>query len=220
MTVEEMKHAAAGAALAYVQPGMKLGIGTGSTANHFIDLLGECGIEIDGAVASSEESERRLRQYDIPLYDLNEVNELPLYIDGADESNDNLQLIKGGGGALTREKIIAAASQKFICIVDVSKKVDVLGKFPLPVEVVPMATNYVARRLEKLGGQAKVRGDFFTDNGNKILDVHGLKMHDPIKWEKLVNNIAGVVTVGQFATRPADLLILSGPGGVRTIGWQ
>ncbi|MEM9329225.1 MAG: ribose-5-phosphate isomerase RpiA [Bacteroidota bacterium] len=220
MTVEEMKHAAAGAALAYVQHGMKLGIGTGSTANHFIDLLGECGIEIEGAVASSLESEKRLKQHGIPLIDLNDVNELPLYIDGADESNDNLQLIKGGGGALTREKIIAAASQKFICIADVSKKVETLGSFPLPVEVVPMAAGYVSRRLQKLGGRPTMREGFLTDNGNRILDVRGLKIEDPIRLEKRINNIAGVVTVGLFASRPADLLILSGPDGVRTIGWQ
>ncbi len=220
MTVDEMKHAAAGAALAHVQPGMKLGVGTGSTANHFIDLLGECGIEIEGAVASSVESERRLKHYNIPLFELNDVNELPLYIDGADESNDNLQLIKGGGGALTREKIIAAASQKFICIADISKKVDVLGKFPVPVEVVPMALNYVARRLKKLGGSPTERKDFLTDNGNGILDVSGFVIDDPIKLEKQINNIPGVVTNGLFASRPADLLILSGPDGVRTIGWQ
>ncbi|MGF1642462.1 MAG: ribose-5-phosphate isomerase RpiA [Thiotrichales bacterium] len=217
MTPDEMKKAAAEAAIQYVENGMIVGIGTGSTANHFIDLLARIKGRIDGAVASSEASAQRLRGHGIAVLELNQTGDLPLYVDGADESNHQLHLIKGGGGALTREKIVAAASEKFVCIADESKLVDVLGKFPLPVEVVPMARSYVARELVKLGGQPVWRENFITDNGNLILDVRNLEIMEPMKLEQRINNIAGVVTVGLFALRPADVLILGGPGGARTV---
>lgn len=217
MNQDQMKKAAAETAIAHVETGMVVGVGTGSTANHFIDLLAEIRDRIDGTVASSEASARRLRGHGIQVMDLNTAGQLPLYVDGADESNPDLHLIKGGGGALTREKIVAAASDRFVCIADESKLVDVLGAFPLPVEVIPMARAYIARELTRLGGQPVLRDGFTTDNGNLILDVHNLQISDPIAMEDRINRLPGVVTVGIFARRPADVLILGGPGGVRTI---
>jgi ribose 5-phosphate isomerase A len=216
MNADDMKRAAAAAALSYVEPDMVVGVGTGSTTNHFIDLLATIKGRLEGAVASSEASAARLKQLHIPVLDLNAVGELALYVDGADEANKHLQLIKGGGAALTREKIVAAASRKFICIADQSKYVDILGTFPLPVEVIPMARSYVARELKKLGGQPVLREKVTTDNGNIILDVHHLKIMEPIKLEQAINQIAGVVTVGLFAHRAADILILGTDSGVKT----
>ena len=216
MNQDEMKRQAAEAALEYVEGGI-IGVGTGSTVNHFIDALAGIKGRIDGAVSSSEVSTERMKGHGIPVYDLNAVGDLALYVDGADESNAQLQLIKGGGGALTREKIVAAASQRFVCIADESKLVDVLGRFPLPVEVIPMARSYVARELVKLGGTPVWREGFVTDNGNLILDVQGLQILEPAKLEQQINNLAGVVTVGIFALRPADVLILGTPNGSRTV---
>ncbi|ACL73849.1 ribose-5-phosphate isomerase RpiA [Thioalkalivibrio sulfidiphilus] len=218
MNQDQMKKAAAEAAIEYVESGMIVGVGTGSTANHFIDLLAAIKDRIDGTVASSEASAQRLRGHGIQVMDLNTAGQLPLYVDGADESNAELHLIKGGGGALTREKIVAAASDKFVCIADESKLVDVLGAFPLPVEVIPMARAYVARELTKLGGQPVLREGFTTDNGNVILDVHNLQISDPVAMEDHINQLPGVVTVGIFAQRPADVLILGSAGGIRKIG--
>ena len=212
-----MKKAAAQAALAYVETGTIIGIGTGSTANHFIDLLAGIKGRIEGTVASSVASAERLKKHGIPVFDLNAAGDLSLYVDGADESTRHLHLIKGGGGALTREKIVAAASKKFVCIADESKLVDVLGKFPLPVEVIPMARSYVARQIVKLGGQPVLREGFTTDNGNLILDVHNLKIMNPVELETKLNNIPGVVTNGLFALRPADVLILGTPSGAKTL---
>ena len=212
-----MKKAAAKAALDYVETGTIIGIGTGSTANHFIDLLAGIKGRIEGTVASSVASAERLKKHGIPVFDLNAVGDLSLYVDGADESSRHLHLIKGGGGALTREKIVAAASKKFVCIADESKLVDVLGKFPLPVEVIPMARSYVARQIVKLGGQPVLREGFTTDNGNVILDVHNLKIMNPVELEGKLNNIVGVVTNGLFAMRPADVLILGTPSGAKTL---
>ena len=212
-----MKKAAAQAALDYVETGTIIGIGTGSTANHFIDLLAGIKGRIEGTVASSVASAERLKKHGIPVFDLNAVGDLSLYVDGADESSRHLHLIKGGGGALTREKIVAAASKKFVCIADESKLVDVLGKFPLPVEVIPMARSYVARQIVKLGGQPVLREGFTTDNGNVILDVHNLKIMNPVELEGKLNNIVGVVTNGLFAMRPADVLILGTPSGAKTL---
>lgn len=217
MTQDEMKIAAAEAALEYVEAGMIVGIGTGSTANHFIDLLATVKHKIDGTVASSIASEERLKSHGIPVMDLNDAGQLSLYIDGADESDRHLNLIKGGGGALTREKIVAGASDKFICIADDTKLVDVLGKFPLPVEVIPMARSYIAREIVKMGGRPELREDFTTDNGNIILDVHGLEIMEPVKMEDDFNRLAGVVTVGIFARRPADVLILGTAEGAMVI---
>ena len=217
MNADEMKRAAAEAAIEYVENGMIVGIGTGSTANHFIDLLARIKSRIDGTVASSEASAERLRGHGIPVMDLNDVGDLPLYVDGADESNEQLHLIKGGGGALTREKIVAGASEKFVCIADESKLVRVLGKFPLPVEVIPMARSFIARQLVRLGGKPVLREGFTTDNGNIILDVHNLEIMEPLKLEQEINMLPGVVTVGIFAHRPADVLILGGPDGARTV---
>ncbi|QKT05044.1 ribose-5-phosphate isomerase RpiA [Ectothiorhodospiraceae bacterium 2226] len=217
MTQDEMKKAAAEAALEYVQAGAVVGVGTGSTANHFIDLLATIKHKIDGAVASSEASAQRLRGHGIEVLDLNMAGELPVYVDGADEATRHLHLIKGGGGALTREKIVAAASRTFVCVADESKLVDVLGTFPLPVEVIPMARSYVARELVKLGGEPVLREGFTTDNGNLILDVHNLSIMEPVKLEETIDHIAGVVTVGIFARRPADVLLLAGPDGVKTL---
>ena len=217
MSADAQKKAAAEAALAYVERGAVIGVGTGSTVNHFIDALADLRQDIAGAVSSSEASTERLRRHGIEVLDLNEVDRLPVYVDGADEANSLLQLIKGGGGALTREKIIAAVSQKFVCIADRSKRVRVLGKFPLPVEVIPMARSYVARELVKLGGRPELRQGFTTDNGNIILDVHGLEIAEPIQLERHINNITGVVTNGLFAVRPADVLLLGGPEGVETL---
>ena len=217
MTQDEMKKMVAEAALEYVEPGTIIGIVTGSTANHFIDCLATIKHKIDGAVASSNASAQRLKAHGIPVLDLNTVGELSVYIDGADESNHYLHLIKGGGGALTREKIVAACSRKFVCIADQSKLVDMLGKFPLPVEVIPMARSYVARQMVKLGGQPVLREGFTTDNGNLILDVHNLEIIEPPELEATLNNIAGVVTNGLFARRPADVLLLGTPEGVQTL---
>jgi len=216
MTQDEMKKLAAEAALDYVDGGV-IGIGTGSTVNHFIDLLAGIKHRIDGAVSSSEASTERLRSHGIQVLDLNAAGALELYVDGADESNHQLQLIKGGGGALTREKIVASASRKFVCIADETKLVDVLGRFPLPVEVIPMARSYVARQLVKRGGTPVWREGFLTDNRNLILDVHHLEILEPMKLEQEINNIAGVVTCGLFALRPADVLILGTPEGPRTV---
>ena len=217
MTPDDMKKMAAQAALEYVETGTVIGIGTGSTANHFIDGLAAIKHKIDGTVASSEASAKRLEAHGIPVLDLNSVDELSVYIDGADESNRYLHLIKGGGGALTREKIVAAASRKFVCIADESKLVDILGAFPLPVEVIPMARSYVARELVKHGGQPVYREGFTTDNGNIILDVHNLEIMEPVHLEEELNNVPGVVTVGIFARRPADVLLLGTPAGVKTL---
>jgi ribose 5-phosphate isomerase A len=217
MTQDEMKRAAAEAALEHVPTGAVIGVGTGSTVNHFIDLLAGIKHRLEGAVSSSEASTQRLRQHGIPVVDLNSVAELPVYVDGADEANHYLQLIKGGGGALTREKIIAAVSKQFVCIADETKLVDILGTFPLPVEVIPMARSYVARELVKRGGRPVYRQGFATDNGNVILDVHGMQIMEPAALEQDLNNIVGVVTNGLFARRPADLLLLGGPQGVRTV---
>jgi ribose 5-phosphate isomerase A len=216
MDQDALKKQAAEAALDYVEGGI-VGVGTGSTVNHFIDFLATVKGRIDGAVSSSEVSTERMKAHGIQVHDLNAVGDLSLYVDGADESNHQLQLIKGGGGALTREKIVAAASERFVCIADESKLVRVLGAFPLPVEVIPMARSYVARELVKLGGTPVWREGFVTDNGNLILDVHGLQIMEPIKLEQQINNLAGVVTVGIFALRPADVLILGSAAGPRTI---
>ncbi len=217
MSAEDLKRQAAEAALEYVENGMIVGIGTGSTANHFIDLLAGIKGKIDGTVASSEASAERLRGHGIPVMDLNAAGELSIYVDGADESNEQLHLIKGGGGALTREKIVAAASEKFICIADDSKLVPYLGKFPLPIEVIPMAQSLIARQIVKLGGKPVLREGFTTDNGNIILDVHNLEIMEPVKMEEEINQWAGVVTVGIFAHRPADVLILGSEGGPKII---
>ncbi|MEE9445192.1 MAG: ribose-5-phosphate isomerase RpiA [Cocleimonas sp.] len=217
MTQDEMKIAAAQAALEYVESGMVIGIGTGSTANHFIDLLATVKGKIDGTVASSVASEERLKSHGIPVMDLNNSGQLSLYVDGADESDKHLNLIKGGGGALTREKIVAGASDKFICIADESKLVDVMGEFPLPVEVIPMARSYIAREIVKMGGRPELRQGFTTDNGNIIIDIHGLEIMEPVKMEADFNQLPGVVTIGLFAQRPADVLILGTPNGAKVI---
>ncbi len=211
------KQAAALAALRYLEDGMVIGVGTGSTVNHFIDALAPWRDRLTGAVSSSESSTARLRSIGIEVIDLNRTGDLELYVDGADETDRHRRLIKGGGGALTREKIVAAASRRFICIVDESKVVDVLGRFPLPVEVIPMARSYVARQMVKLGGQPLWRENFVTDNGNQIIDVHGLTILDPIALENTINGIAGVVSVGLFAKRAADVVLVGGPSGVRTL---
>ncbi len=217
MNQEEMKKAVAEAALDYVETGTVIGIGTGSTANYFIDALAGIKHKIEGTVASSEASAERLRSHGIEVLDLNMVDEVAVYVDGADEATKHLHLIKGGGGALTREKIVAAASRKFVCIADQSKLVDILGNFPLPIEVIPMARSYVAREVVKLGGEPVLREGFTTDNGNIILDVHGLQIMEPTKLEAQLNNIAGVVTNGIFAMRPADVLLLGTETGVKTL---
>lgn len=217
MTQDEMKQAVARAALDYVEGDTIIGIGTGSTANYFIDYLAEIKNSIAGTVASSEASAARLKQHGIPVLDLNEVAEISVYVDGADETNQQSHLIKGGGGALTREKIVAAVAKKFVCIVDSTKVVDVLGAFPLPVEVIPMARSYVARQLVALGGEPVYREGFVTDNGNVILDVHGLQIQDPCELERTLNNITGVVTNGLFALRPADVVLVGSEAGVNTL---
>ena len=211
------KQAAARAALEFVKAGEVLGVGTGSTVNFLIEELAARPVRIAGAVSSSEGSTERLLAAGIPVLDLNEVGDIETYIDGADETNHQRQLIKGGGAALTREKIIAAASRRFVCIADEAKLVDTLGAFPLPVEVIPMARGYVTRELARLGGRPVWRQKVSTDNGNCILDVHGLSIVDAVSMETAINQITGVVTVGLFAARPADLVILGGPNGVRTI---
>ena len=217
MTQDEAKRAAADAALKYVVAGEVLGVGTGSTVNFFIDALAVRKQDIRGAVSSSNASSERLKKIGIPVLDLNDAGTLSIYVDGADEANRQLQLIKGGGAALTREKIVAAASRQFVCIADESKLVDVLGKFPLPVEVIPMARSYVAREIAQLGGQPKWREGVVTDNGNIILDVAGLQIFDPLELEQQIGLLVGVVSVGLFARRPADVLLLGGSAGVREI---
>ena len=217
MTPDDKKKAVALAALEYVESGWVIGIGTGSTANHFIDGLTRIKGKLDGAVASSNATAERLKKVGIPVFDLNATGDLPLYVDGADEATTHLHLIKGGGGALTREKIVAAASRKFVCIADDSKLVGVLGKFPLPVEVIPMARSYVARQIVQLGGQPVLRENFKTDNGNIILDVHNLSIMNPVELEGKLDQIAGVVTNGLFARRPADVLLLASDQGVKTL---
>lgn len=207
MTADQEKRAAARAALAYVEPGGIVGVGTGSTVAHFIDALKDIRGTIEGAVSSSEQSTTQLRECGIPLLDLNAVGPLSLYVDGADECDPSRCLIKGGGGALTREKILAAASKQFICILDSSKLVDVLGAFPLPIEVIPMARSHVARELVLRGGRPVWRDDFVTDNGNWIIDVHELRISDPVALESELNQIVGVVSVGLFAARPADIVL-------------
>jgi ribose 5-phosphate isomerase A len=214
---QEQKQRAAAAALKFVEAGKVLGVGTGSTVNAFIDQLGDLARRITGAVSSSEASSARLAALGIPLLDLNDIDELSVYIDGADEANPHLELIKGGGAALTREKIIAGAARRFVCIVDETKLVQTLGRFPLPVEVIPMARRQVAMRLTSLGGRPVWREGVVTDNGNHILDVHDLRIEDAPALENRINQLTGVVTVGLFAARPADLLIVAGPGGVREI---
>lgn len=214
MTQDELKQQVAAAALALVPRGEIIGVGTGSTVNFFIDALAGIKDQIAGAVSSSERSTERLRAQGIPVVDLNAVKQLPVYVDGADEIDPSGAMIKGGGGALTREKIIAEAADRFICIVDQSKLVPVLGKFPLPVEVVPMARELVARRLRALGGDPRERSGYITDNGNLILDVHGLQITQPREFETRVNQIPGVVTVGLFALRGADVALVGTPGGV------
>ena len=211
------KQAVAKAALAYVEDDSIVGVGTGSTADFFIDALAGIKGRIAGAVASSEKTAARLQQHGIRVVELNSVSELTVYVDGADEITEHMAMIKGGGGALTREKIVAAVAQRFVCIADVSKLVPVLGKFPLPVEVIPMAQSYVGRQMVKLGGMPRLRQGFSTDNGNLIIDVHGLSIVDPVALESRINNIAGVVTVGLFAQRPANVLLLGGAEGVRTL---
>ncbi|MCF6218251.1 MAG: ribose-5-phosphate isomerase RpiA [Gammaproteobacteria bacterium] len=215
MTQDELKKAVAKAALEYVEVGSVIGIGTGSTANYFIDYLAEMKHKIDATVASSEASAERLRGHGILVEDLNMVDEISVYVDGADETTEYLHLVKGGGGALTREKIVAAVAKKFVCICDDSKLVPMLGAFPLPVEVIPMARSYIARELVKLGGQPVYREGCVTDNGNIILDVHGLKIMNPVELEEQLNMLPGVVTNGLFAKRPADVLLLGSANGVK-----
>jgi len=217
MSQDEKKQRAAQAAIEYVEDGAIIGVGTGSTVNFFIDELAKIKHRIEGGVSSSEVSSERMKKHGIPVFDLNAAGDLDLYVDGADESNALLHLVKGGGGALTREKIVAAASKKFVCIADESKLVSVLGKFPLPVEVIPMARSYVARELVKLGGNPIWREDFTTDNGCQILDVHNLEIMEPKVMETTINQIAGVVTVGLFAHRGGDVLILGTADGVKTL---
>lgn len=214
---DQSKREAARAALKYLQPGEILGVGTGSTVNLFIELLRPHVADIPGAVSSSEASSARLQAIGIPVVDLNQAGALSLYVDGADEANRHLQLIKGGGGALTREKIIAGAAKTFVCIVDASKQVEALGRFPLPVEVIPMARSFVAREIVRLGGSPELRAGFVSDNGNPILDVHGLEILEPLALETRINQIPGVVSVGLFAHRPADLLIVGGADGIREL---
>jgi ribose 5-phosphate isomerase A len=217
MTQDELKQAVARAALAHVAEGEIVGVGTGSTANFFITELASLGQRIRGAVASSEATRKRLEAHGIRVLDLNQVDRLPVYVDGADEINRSLQMIKGGGGALTREKIVAAVAGTFVCIADESKLVPVLGRFPLPVEVIPMALAHVRRQLARLGGEPRVREGCITDNGNLIVDLHGLEIADAVALESRINQIVGVVTNGLFACRPADVCLLATPGGVRTL---
>ena len=217
MAQDEKKQRVAEAALQYVEDDSVIGVGTGSKVNYFIEQLASIKHRIEGAVSSSEASEELMRQHHIPVVPLNSVIELSIYIDGADEATKHLQLIKGGGGALTREKIVAAASQKFICIIDDSKFVDVLGQFPLPVEVIPMAQSYVAREIVKLGGQPELRQGFTTDNGNIIIDIQNLSIMQPQELETNLNNIAGIVSNGLFALRPADMLLIADDNEIKTL---
>lgn len=221
MTQDELKQAVARAAIDYIRPKLDsdsiVGVGTGSTANYFIDYLAEIKGLFEGAVASSEASAKRLKQHGIVVYELNTIDNMVVYVDGADETNPQLELIKGGGAALTREKIVAAVADEFICIADASKWVDVLGAYPLPVEVIPMARSHVARQLVKLGGDPVYRKGVTTDNGNIIIDVHNMQIHDPKQLENAINQIVGVVTNGLFAQRSADVLLLAKPSGVDTV---
>lgn len=219
MTQDESKRKAAEAALPYIKDVAILGVGTGSTVNHFIDCLADFNLtnDIKGAVSSSIATTERLKKIGIPVMELSESGNLDVYVDGADEVNPLKQLIKGGGGALTREKIIAGASEKFVCIVDESKTVKVLGEFPLPIEVIPMARSYVAREVVKLGGQPIWRENYLTDNGCEIIDVHNLEIAEPLALERLVNNLAGVVSVGIFGLRPADVVLIAKESGVETM---
>lgn len=221
MNQDALKQAVAQAAVDHIKDLLEsdsvVGVGTGSTANYFIDALAEYKIRFDGAVASSEATAERLKSHGIPVYDMNATGTLEFYIDGADETNERLELIKGGGGALTREKIVVACAKTFICIADDSKMVGLLGDFPLPVEVLPMARSYVAREIVKLGGDPVWRENFITDNGNVILDIHNFMIESPTKTEEILNNITGVVTNGLFACRPADVLLLGTQDGVKTL---
>jgi len=217
MTPEQAKQLVAEAAIEYIEWDWVIGVGTGSTANLFIDELAKMKNKIDGTVASSEASAERLRGHGIKVYELDQVGDLPVYVDGADESTKHLHLIKGGGAALTREKIVAAASDKFVCIADDSKLVSTLGAFPLPVEVIPMSKSYIARQLVKIGGNPILRDGVVTDNGNLIIDVHDLKIENPVDLEHQINQLAGVVTNGLFAQRGADVLLLGGEDGVTKI---
>lgn len=221
MTQDELKKAVAKAAIDHIAPRLErdsvIGVGTGSTANFFIDMLAELKNEFDGTVASSEATAERLKSHGIPVYDLNSTSELEFYVDGADETNERLELIKGGGAALTREKIVAAVAKTFICIADDSKMVGILGGFPLPVEVIPMARSHVGREIVKLGGDPVYREGVVTDNGNIIIDVHNMDISQPIRIEEQLNNIVGVVTNGLFARRRADLLLLGTKDGVKSI---
>ncbi len=217
MSQDDKKKEVARAAIGYIEDGSIVGVGTGSTVNFFIDELAKIKGQIEGAVSSSLASEELLKQHHIQVLPLNSVIEIPVYVDGADESTEHRHLIKGGGGALTREKIVAAASKQFVCIIDDSKMVPVLGEFPLPVEVIPMAQSYVSRQISKLGGQPQLRQDFMTDNGNIILDVHNMKIDNPLELEQKLNQIVGVVTNGLFAQRPADILLIASDDGVKTL---
>ena len=217
MTQDEMKKAVGWAALSYVQPGTIIGVGTGSTVNCFIDALASIKDQIKAAVSSSEASTERLKALGITVMDLNDVDSFDLYVDGADEINPQMEMIKGGGAALTREKIVAAVARQFVCIVDSGKVVDTMGRFPLPVEVIPMSREYVARELKKLGGNPVYRDAVLTDNGNQILDVHGLHITNAKQLESQINNIVGVVTVGLFAHRGADVALVGSPEGVKTV---
>ena len=217
MSEDTSKRRAATAALSYIKDGIALGVGTGSTIDIFIELLQPLAAKLGPVVSSSERSTRRLAEFGIRAVDLSSTVDLDLYVDGADEATKHRHLIKGGGGALTREKIVAAASRRFVCIIDETKLVPTLGKFPLPVEVIPMAQSYVARQMVKAGGQPILREGFVTDNGNHIIDVHNLKIANPLELETRFNQLAGVVTVGIFANRPADVLLIGGASGVKTI---
>ena len=217
MSTDDQKKAAAEAAIEYINNGDIIGVGTGSTANYFIDALPAIRGKLDGTVASSEATAERLRNHGIPVMDMGQVGTMPLYVDGADEATRNLHLIKGGGGALTREKIVAHVCEKFVCIADQGKLVDRLGAFPLPLEVIPMAQSSVARELVKFGGQPELRAGFVTDNGNIIIDLHNLDIMDPVTMEQDMNQIPGVVTVGLFARRGADVLLLGTDSGVDTL---
>ncbi|MGB1799874.1 MAG: ribose-5-phosphate isomerase RpiA [Gammaproteobacteria bacterium] len=217
MSQDDRKKEVAKAAIKYIEDDSIVGVGTGSTVNFFIEELGKIKDRIKGAVSSSVASEELLKQQDIPVLSLNDVSEIPVYVDGADETTEQRHLIKGGGGALTREKIVAAASKQFVCIVDDSKLVSVLGSFPLPIEVIPMAQNYVARQITKLGGQPKLREGFVTDNRNVILDVHNMKIEKPVELEQQLNGIVGVVTNGLFAQRPADIVLIASADGVKKL---
>lgn len=216
MSQDDKKKEVAKAAIAYIEDDTIVGVGTGSTVNFFIEELAKIKGRIEGAVSSSDASEELLRQHNIPVLVLNSVIEIPVYVDGADEATKHRHLIKGGGGALTREKIVAAASKQFVCIIDDSKMAPTLGAFPLPIEVIPMAQSYVARQIAKLGGQPKLRDGFTTDNGNIIIDVHNMKIENPLELEHQLNQIVGVVTNGLFAHRPADILLIASDNGVNT----